>query len=279
MKKAVLFIIILLSFRIYSQNILTGSIDYNPSTSTVSVIFSNINLLPDSILSLHFETLRVEKCYNLNFIQLFRQLAKKDELHTLYLRDCNLTYLPKGIAKIPNLKTLILENNSLKTIPSSIEKMELESFDIAMNNIGSLSYRKQAKFFASICKLASSSGIYITLRSNGLDSLPDNFKNINLVGIDISDNNFDHFPYVLCEMVNDGNLRNITVDNMQALLNPSNALIEIQNKYNRSYVNISLNCFVDTLCFSDKDLDYLNNTFPAIHFSKNWARVKRFNQR
>lgn len=116
------------------------------------------------------------------------------------------------------------------------------------------------------------------VKASGASTLPDSFKNLNLVGVDISDNNFDQFPYVLCEMVNDGNLRNITVDNMQTLLNTSNTLKKIQNKYNRSYVNIFLNCFVDAHCFSDKDLDYLNNTFPAIHFSTNWTRVRRFNQ-
>lgn len=280
MKKMAFLIVFFLSFKVYSQTINTGSIEYNKNTSTVSAIFSNVNVLPDSILSLHFETLRIEKCTNLNFDLLFKQLAKKNELHTLYLRDCNLSSFPKGIAEIPNLKTLVFESNTLKTIPRHIKKMRLESLVVKMSGIGNLSYRKQNIFFALMRKLASPSGMYMSLRSNGLDSLPNNFKKINLVGIDISDNNFDQFPQVLCEMVNEDNLRNITLDNIQTLLNSSNALFIIQNRYDRSYVNISLNCFVDdTICFSANDLKYLNNTFPAINFSQKWARSKRFNMR
>ncbi len=280
MKMVVLFIVFFLSFRVYSQNSPTGSIDYNPKASSVSVVFSDVNVLPDSILSLHFETLRIEKCNNLNFNLLFKQLAKKNELRTLYLRDCNLTSFPKGIAEIPNLKTLVFESNTLKTIPRRIKKMRLENLDVAMSGIGNLSYRKQNVFFALVRNLASPSGMYMSLQSNGLDSLPDNFKEINLVGIDISDNNFDQFPQVLCEMVNKDNLRNITVDNMQTLLNSSSTLLGIQNRNNRSYVNIFFNCFVDdTLCFSENDLNYLNNTFSAINFLQKWARTKRFNMR
>jgi Leucine-rich repeat (LRR) protein len=280
MKNFVLFIVFFLSFRAYSQNSPTGSIDYNPKASSVRVVFSDVNILPDSILSLHFETLQIEKCNNLNFNLLFKQLAKKDELHTLYLRDCNLSAFPKGIAEIPNLKTLVFENNTLKTIPRRIKKMRIESLVVTMCGIGNLSYRKQNIFFTLMRKLASPSGMYMSLRSNGLDSLPDNFKEINLVSIDISDNNFDQFPQVLCEMVNNDKLQNITVDNIQTLLNSSNALFKIQNRYNRSYVNIFLNCFVDdTHCFSENDLNYLNNTFPAIHFSQKWVSAKRFNLR
>ena len=127
MKKIVLFFVILLSVRVNSQNFPSGSIEYNSYSSTVSVVCSNIKYLPDSILSLQFETLIIEKCYNLNYALLFKQLSKKKELHTLYMRDCNIKHLSRDISLIPNLKVLILNNNSLKSISQCISKLKLET--------------------------------------------------------------------------------------------------------------------------------------------------------
>lgn len=275
MKNLMLFIAVLLSVRVYSQKILSRGIEYNPKLSALSIVCDDIKYLPDSLISLHFKTLRIEKCYDLNFTVLFRQLSKHEELQTLYLTDCNITRLSSGLSLVPNLKVLILDNNSLKSFPKSISKLKLESLSLFGNKIGCLSYCKQFKLFASISKLASSSGLNLNLSSNGIDSLPNNFKELQLTSIDISDNNFTCFPSVLVSMINDNNLRVITVDNIKSLLNKSNILGSIENKYKRSYVNIFFACFIDDFCYTEKELDYLNETFSTIHFSLTWKRVNR----
>lgn len=278
MKRVVFYFIMLLSINAYSQNGFTGEISYNERTSTVMVEFSNLRILPDSILSINFKTLMFQYCNSLNLSKLFCQLANKKELHTLYIRHCNISCLPKELADIPNLKKMILDNNIIKKIECTEKKMVLEYISLSYNRIGGLSYKHQAKFFKSLYKLVSpSSSLLLNLSSNGLDSLPNIIGDMNLYAINISNNNFKQVPYVLCEIVNNGDLRRLDIDHMQSLLNPSNSLFRIQNKWSRSYVNIDLVSFMgDTFNFSDEDVVYLNKIYKAIHFNSVWGRARRY---
>ncbi len=278
MKKVALCFIMLLSINAYSQDDFTGEISYNERTSTVKVVYSNLKILPDSILFKNFKTLMFQDCNNLNLSKLFCQLANKKELQTLYIRHCNISCLPKELADIPNLKELILDNNIIKKIECTEKKMELQFISIPYNRIGSLPYKQQAKLFKSITKLVSSSvSMCLILAANGLDSLPDVIRDLNLYAINISNNNFSHVPYVLCEMVNNRNLRYLDIDNLQSLVSPSNSLFRIQNKWSRSYVNIDLVSFLgDTFNFTDEDVVYLNKIYKAIHFNSVWGRARRY---
>ena len=84
-------------------------------------------------------------------------------------------------------------------------------------------------------------------------------------------------PYVLCEMVNNRNLRYLDIDNLQSLVSPSNSLFRIQNKWSRSYFNIDLVSFLgDTFNFTDEDVVYLNKIYKAIHFNSVWGRARRY---
>lgn len=55
-------------------------------------------------------------------------------IETLFLQNCNLTYLPKEIAKLTNLKELWLCENKLKTLPTEITNLtKLETLCVCSN--------------------------------------------------------------------------------------------------------------------------------------------------
>ena len=278
MKKVAFILIMHLSINAYTQDGFTGEISYNERTSTVKVVCSNLKILPDSILSKNIETLMFQDCNDLNLSKLFCQLESKKEIHTLYIRYCNISSLPKELADIPNLKKLFLDNNILNKIECTGKIMKLKFISLSYNRIGGLSYKQQAKFFKSLYKLVSpSSSLRLNLSSNGLDSLPNIIGDMNLYAINISNNNFKQVPYVLCEMVNNGILSHLDIDHMQSLLNSSNSLFRIQNKWSRSYINIDLVSFLgDTFTFTDEDVVYLNKIYKAIHFNSVWGRARRY---
>lgn len=270
-----LFVGILMCVRSYTQNLHSGGIEYNSEGSMLSIICSDIEILPDSIISLHFETLRIEKCYELNYTVLFRQLSKHEELKCLHLNDCNITHLNNGVSLIPNLKELILDYNNLESFSEGFPKLKLETLSLFRNRIGHLSYSKQFELYSSISKQITSTGFNLNISSNGIDSLPNCFNDLQLKSLDISDNKFNSFPDILVSMINDKNLKVLIIDNFRSFFNTYNILYSVQNKYNRNYVTVLFACFIDDFCFTESEINYLNNTFIAIHFSSMCKRSFR----
>jgi Leucine-rich repeat (LRR) protein len=126
-------------------------------------------------------------------------------LHTLNLKDCNLTEIPKEIGKLKNLKKLWLADNNLRYLPDEV------------------------------CNLSQIEELYVP--NNNIEKLPESIgKLANLVEINFSSNNLKRLPF---SMVLLDNLRKIDFRNQKNIekISPPDigSLIcnnELDNDYN-----------------------------------------------
>ncbi|MFN8316114.1 MAG: hypothetical protein U0T32_06685 [Chitinophagales bacterium] len=163
--------------------------------SLIEIDFSgnDIKSLPKSLSQLSLSIVDLSENQHLDTGKVFKQLVAHQNLQSLNLAQCELSYISEDLGALKSLKYLDLSGNVLKSLPQSIGNLILlEDLNLGMVNLG---FRMNLltslpSSFSNLTHLKR-----LDLSSNQLNILPSGMENlIYLEYLDLKQNQLPDFP-------------------------------------------------------------------------------------
>jgi len=220
---------------LYSQRQIT----INERSKEIRIENRNISKIPDSLFVYkEIESVYISFCTCENINKLISSLSGFANLKRLYFQDVGIKKIPKSIKKLNNLETLSIIEDTLSCISRKIKHTKLTTLIFRNVNLNVLSQRKQNKIFKSISTIKDL--FLLDLSDNNMDTLYMNFNKIEISKLFIYNNNFNHIPMCVCNMMNFGRLYEIMIDYSEDMTSEKCCLSGIQKK-NRVIFHIYIN--------------------------------------